>query len=257
MIAQILIVWRKFVIMRREIHQWYSPSLNKNMEIAVYGHYGFALLLIPTAAADYLEYERFLMIDVMSKYINSGKIKIFSINSINSESWLNNDMHGYHKGVRHQQFNAYVYNEVVPFIKNMTSYDTPIITVGASLGALHAANLFFKRPALINGCIAMSGVYDLTSYTKGYWDENVYFNSPLHYLNDIHDEWHLNMLRSSGHIHIFTGSGDYEDPNASRYLSGLLHHKMIPHDLDVWGYDIRHDWPTWRAMLPYIMETRF
>ena len=35
------------------------------MEVAVYGHFGFALLLIPTAAADYLEYERFLLIDAI------------------------------------------------------------------------------------------------------------------------------------------------------------------------------------------------
>jgi esterase/lipase superfamily enzyme len=54
-----------------------------------------------------------------------------------------------------------------------------------------------------------------------------------------------------------TGSGDYEDPNGSRYLSALLNHKGIPHDLDVWGHDIHHDWPTWRAMLPYLLETKF
>ena len=45
--------------MHREIHGWWSPSLNKHMDLAVYGHYGFALLMFPTAAADYLEYERF------------------------------------------------------------------------------------------------------------------------------------------------------------------------------------------------------
>lgn len=243
--------------MHREIQSWYSPSLNKHMEIVEYGTYGFALLLLPTAAADYLEYERFLMIDVLSKYINEGKVKVYSINSINSESWLNNKVSGRHKAIRHQQFNQYVYEEVVPFIKGRTSQDTPIITCGASFGALHAANLFFKRPALIRGCIAMSGLYDLGKYSKGYWDEDVYFNSPLHYLKDLHDEWHLNAIRSSGHIHILTGQGDYEDPDASRYLSGLLHYKGIPHDLDVWGYDIKHDWPTWRSMLPYLLETKF
>jgi esterase/lipase superfamily enzyme len=46
----------KTKVMHREIHQWVSPRLNKNMEIAMYGHHGFALLLLPTAAADYLEY---------------------------------------------------------------------------------------------------------------------------------------------------------------------------------------------------------
>jgi esterase/lipase superfamily enzyme len=45
--------------MKRELTSWYSPSLNKDMPVATYGDYGFALLLVPTAAADYLEYERF------------------------------------------------------------------------------------------------------------------------------------------------------------------------------------------------------
>ena len=229
-----------FKVMHREIRSWYSPTLNRNMEIVEYGHFGPVILLLPTAAADYLEYERFLMIDVIAKYIDSGKVKVYSINSINSESWLNNKLDGRTKVLRHNAFNQYVYNEVVPFIKGRTSLDTPIYTCGSSFGALHAANLFFKNPWAIRGCISMSGLYDLGYYTKSYWDEN-----------------HLNAIRSSQHIHILTGSGDYEDPTGSRYLSGLLHHRHVPHHLDVWGYDIKHDWPTWRAMLPYILETKF
>lgn len=227
------------------------------MEIAVYGHYGFALLLLPTAAADYLEYERFQLISVLEPHINAGKIKVFSINSINSEAWLNNRMHPRHKAIRHQQFNGYVEEEVVPFIRTHTSPNTPIITSGASLGALHAANLYFRRPDLFAGTIAMSGVYDLTAYTKGYYDEDVYFNSPIHYLPNLEDNHYLPRLRNANHIHILTGSGDYEDPDASRSLSGILSSRGIPHELDVWGWDMRHDWPTWRAMLPYYIESRF
>ena len=243
--------------MNRDIHKWYSPRLNKDMEIAMYGHFGFALLLLPTAAADFLEYERFHLISVLEPYIEAGKVKVFSINSINSEAWLNNKMHPRHKAIRHQQFNSYVENEVVPFIRMHTSEDTPIITCGASLGALHAANLYFRRPDLIQGTIAMSGVYDLTTYTKGYFDEDVYFNSPAHYLPKLEDNHFLPMLRQADHIHILTGSGDYEDPDASRQLSGILSAKGIPHELDVWGWDMRHDWPTWRAMLPHYVATRF
>ena len=242
--------------MRRVIDSWHSPALNKKMEIVSYGHYGFSLLLLPTAAADYLEYERFLLIDYISKYINEGKVKVFSINSINSESWLNRNMHPRHKSIRHQQFNDYVFNEVVPFIRHQTSQDTPIITCGASLGALHSANLFFKRPDLINGVIAMSGVYDLQSYTDGYYDQDVYFNSPVSYLPGLDDEFFLENMRK-GHINIMTGSGAYESPDASRVLSGILRSKGINHNLEIWGPDMRHDWPTWRAMLPYIIETKF
>lgn len=227
------------------------------MDIVTYGHYGFALLLLPTAAADFLEYERFLMIDALRPYIDSGKVKVFSISSINSESWLNNSMWPRHKAIRHTQFNHYVFNEVIPFVKNATSGDTPIVLCGASLGATHSANLFFKRPDLVTGVIAMSGVYDLTTYTKGYFDDDVYFNSPAHYLPRLEDDYFLPILRNKRHIHIVTGSGDYEAPDESRRLSGILSDKGIPHELDIWGHDMRHDWTTWRRMLPHYIETRF
>lgn len=195
--------------------------------------------------------------DTLAPYINSGKVKVFSINSINKESWLNKEMQGEHKGIRHNQFNNYVFDEVVPFIRTNTSAETPIITCGASFGALHSMNLFLKRPDLINGVIAMSGVYDLSEYTDGFFDDQVYFNSPQHYKPNLTDNWYLDNIRKSSHIHILTGSGDYEDPNASRRFSEVLHNKGIPHDLDIWGPEWKHDWPTWKAMLPAYLEMKF
>lgn len=223
----------------------------------MYGHYGFALLLVPTAAADYLEYERFQLINALSNFINSGKVKLFSINSINNESWLNNNMDPKHKMMRHQQFNEYVYEEVIPFIKTHTSHDTPIIICGASFGALHSMNLFLKRPDLLNGVIAMSGVYDLTEYTKGYYDEDVYYNSPQHYMPNLNDHAILEQIRKSPHLHIFSGSGAFEDPVASGTFAKILYDKGIHYELDVWGTEWPHDWNTWRAVLPHYLETRF
>lgn len=243
--------------MDRMLTSWYSPSLNKEMPVAVYGHYGLALLLIPTAAADYLEYERFELIESIRPFIESGKIKVFSVNSMNNESWMNYQMEPRQKSIRHQQWNQYMFNEMVPFIKTHTSEETPVITAGASFGALHAANLFFKRPDLINGCIAMSGVYDLTEYTQGYFDEDVYYNSPCHYLPNLTDHGILEQIRKSHHIHILSGSGAYEDPNAARRLAGILYNKGIHYELDIWGADMTHDWPTWRVMLPHFLGTRF
>ncbi len=107
-------------MVERLLTSWYSPNLQKAMPVAVYGHYGTALLLIPTAAADYLEYERFQLIDSISGYIEQGKIKVFSINSINTESWMNNQINPRDKSIRHQQFNNYVFEEVIPFIKTNT-----------------------------------------------------------------------------------------------------------------------------------------
>ena len=243
--------------MKREITSWYSPALSQDMPISVYGHYGFSILLIPTAAADYLEYERFKMMDALASVLDSGKCKIYSINSINNESWLNNDLYPPHKAIRHNQFNEYVVNEVIPFIKETSSDDTPIYACGASFGALHAMNLFLRFPDKFNGAISMSGVYNLAEYTKGFYDDQVYFNSPEHYIQNLNDPWYLEKIRASKHIHLYTGSGDYEDPEASRRFSSILNEKQIPHDLGIWGTDIKHDWPTWRMMLPFILEEKF
>jgi esterase/lipase superfamily enzyme len=243
--------------MERHITSWFSPSLNKEMPIVTYGHYGFALLLIPTASADYLEYERFQLIDAVRPFVDAGKVKIFSINSINNESWMNNDMDPRHKAIRHQQWNDYVFNEVVPFVRTHTSQETEIITCGASFGALHSANLFFKRPDLINGFLAMSGVYELTEYTRGYFDDDVYFNSPMHYLPNLTDHNILEQIRRSRHIHLFSGSGSYEDPESARRLAGILYNKGIWYELDIWGHEWSHEWGTWKAALPHYLGTRF
>jgi esterase/lipase superfamily enzyme len=243
--------------MERNLGSWYSHRLGKEMPIAVYGSYGFALLLVPTAAADYLEYERFQLIESLRPFIDGGKVKVFSINSINTESWMNNEMDPYHKVHRQNTWNEYVYQEVIPFIKQSTSAETPVIISGASFGALHSANLFFKRPDLIDGCIPMSGVYDLTEYTKGYFNEDVYYNSPMHYVPNLSDHAVLEQIRRSGHIHLFSGSGAHEDPDSARRFAGILYGKGIWYELDIWGHEWSHDWPTWRAVLPHYLGTRF
>ena len=243
--------------MEKNITSWYSDRVQKEMPVAVYGHYGFVLLLVPTAAADFMEYERFGLIDAIRPFIEGGKLKVYSVNSINNDSWLNNNVHPKHKTWMHNQFNYYIYDEVIPFIKNTSGQDTPIIIAGASFGALHSMNLFLKRPDLLNGVIAMSGVYDLTEYSKGHYDDDVYFNSPQHYMPNLTDHHTLEQIRRSQHIHLFSGSGPYEDPNASRSFASILYNKGIHYELDIWGSEWPHDWNTWRSMLPHYLNTRF
>ena len=243
--------------MNRQLGSWYSERLQRDMPVAVYGHYGFSLLLVPTAAADYLEYERFGLIESLRPFIEGGKVKVFSVNSINTESWMNYNMEPHHKAIRHQTFNYYIWDEVIPFIKSATSYDTPIIICGASFGALHSMNLFLKRPDLLNGVIALSGVYDLTEYTRGFFNDDVYYNSPQHYMPNLTDHAVLEQIRRSGHLHIFSGSGPYEAPDAARSFAGILYNKGIPYELDIWGSEWMHDWDTWRTVLPHYLGTRF
>ena len=239
--------------MHREIHKWNSQNLHKDMEIAVYGHYGYSLLMFPTTGGDFLEYEKFYIIDSIADYINNGTLKVFSIDNTNSESWMNRNIHPSEKAKRQDEYNKYIIDEVIPFIKEHCKGEVPIVTVGASLGAFYAANTFFRRPDLFAGCIAMSGIYDLKHYTGSYFDDTCYFNSPVDYLPGLDDERILSEMRYKNII-IACGQGAYEDPAASRQLSDILHSINIPHWLDLWGEDMTHDWPTWRKMLPYFLD---
>ncbi len=239
--------------MRREVGGWHSPRLNKWMDIAVYGHHGPALLMFPSAAADFLEYERFMVIKSIQHLIEGGRLKVYSVNSVNKDAWLNDHISNHHKGIIQNQYNEYITEEVIPFIKNDSGGYGEIYTSGVSLGALMSANIFFRRPDLFAGTLPLSGSYDLKDYTRGHFDENVYFNSPADYVGRIDDHYLLEHMRASKII-LATGQGQWEKPSRTVEFSHLLNSKSIPHHLDLWGHDMPHDWTTWRDMYPYFLE---
>ncbi len=240
--------------MERRITGWFSPNLNIEMPLVAYGHAGYPLLMFPTAAADYLEYERFHLVDAIRPFIDSGKIRAYSINSVNKYSLLNEHMPPHMKAQLLTQFDRYITDEVLPLIRNECGGDDGRpLTTGASLGAFLAANTYFKHPDVIRGTIAMSGSYDIKSYLHGYFDENVYFNNPLDYLPALNDDYFLPLLQKADAIVILSGQGSYEAPERSRELSNVLNSKGIPHALELWGKDVNHDWPWWRKMLPHTL----
>jgi esterase/lipase superfamily enzyme len=239
----------------RRIDEWISPILGQRMPIVGYGHWGHPLLLFPTAAADFLENERFFLIKAVEPHILEGRARVFSINSINSQAWMDRNLPVAEQARRHMLYARYIEDEVVPYIRHVCqSPDLRIVTSGASFGAFHAANTLFRRPDLFDGVIAMSGFYDLgPDYLRGYSDDNCFFNNPAWYVPGLEGR-SLELLRTASRIHILTGEGAYEAPDASRRLAEILDQKGIPHFLDVWGHDVNHDWPWWRKMLPYAIE---
>jgi esterase/lipase superfamily enzyme len=244
----------KEVFMERRITSWFSQNLSAEMPLVAYGHSGQPLLMFPTAAADYLEYERFHLVDAIKPLIESGRLRAYSINSVNKYSLLNEKMPPHMKAELLTRFDRYITDEVLPLIRNDAGPDARPLTTGASLGAFLAANAYFKHPDLFRGVIAMSGSYDVRSYLKGYYDDNVYFNNPADYLPNLNDDYYLPILQKASDIYILSGRGNYEAPDRSQNLSDILKAKGIPHNLDLWGADVDHDWPWWRKMLPFTLE---
>ena len=242
----------------RHLFGWYSSRLGLEMPIVSYGYSGHPLLLLPTAQADYLENERFYLIKAIEPYIFAGKIQVFSIDSINRHAWMNSKVPVREAARRNALYAAYIEQEVVPHIRRVNGNPEARLAIsGASFGAFHAANQFFRRPDLFDTLIAMSGFYDLEpDYTEGYMDDNLYFNNPISYLGNMGEGPTLDRLRHDTQIHIISGQGNYEAPHCSKKLSTLLWNKGIGNNLDLWGHDVPHDWPSWRDMLPYYVGNR-
>src|ERR671928_98308 len=128
--------------MRRDITSWYSHNLNMDMPIVAYGDRGYPLLMFPTAAADYLEYERFYLVDAIKDLIEAGKIRAYSINSVNKYSLLNKESHPawtvamsgsydiYNYLEQHFDDNVY-YNNPAMYLKNLDDdYHLPRLRQG-------------------------------------------------------------------------------------------------------------------------------
>jgi hypothetical protein len=237
---------------------WYSHRTGKQMPIVQYGTSGHPLLLLPTAQSDLYDCERFLLIRSIQHHIFAGRVTVFSINSVNADAWMNDKVPVPVAARRQAGYSAYVEQEVVPHIRRCVGDAHARIGItGASFGAFHAANLFFRRPDVFDTLVAMSGFYDLVpSYTQGLMSDDIYFNNPMSYIPNISDPGMLDIIKNHTQIHIVSGQGAYEAPNASRRFSSALWAKGIWNNLDLWGHDMRHDWPTWHRMLDFYISEK-
>jgi esterase/lipase superfamily enzyme len=235
--------------MRTEHHYWYSPRLGHDMGVAVFGHWGPPLLAFPTSHGVEWELQRHGMIDALNDFIDSGRVKVFCVGSNNHESFLNSSAHPYHRSWRQRMFDEYIREEVFPFIYNSCQTDSiAISTMGASLGAYHAANTLFRYPHRVKRCYALSGVYDLKRFMNGLYDDNFYFHNPVDYMSNLEDAWLREQLASC-EIRLVTGSGPWEESRFSYTMSGILAQKGIRHYLDDWGVRGGHDWPYWKDQM--------
>jgi len=233
--------------MRIEHHVWYSPRLGHDMGVAVFGHWGPPLLAFPSSHGDEWELHRQGLIGAVGDFVEAGRVKIFCVGSNNMESFLNKGAHPYHRSWRQRMFDEYVHEEVVPFIYASTqSPDIAISTMGASLGAYHAANTLFRYPHQIKRCYGLSGIYDLRAFMGGLYDDNFYFHNPVDYLANLSDPWVYEQLASCD-IRLVTGSGPWEKSYLTYALSEVLSRKGIRHSVDDWGPQGGHDWPYWEA----------
>lgn len=225
--------------MKREYHKWYSPNLEKDMELLVFGHSGAKVLFFPPRMGRFYDYENWHVVASLEDKIDRGELQIFCVDSVDKESFYNSFSHPGYRIFRHIQYEQYIVNEVIPFA-NKINTNSSLISTGCSLGAYHAINIAMRHPHLFTKVVGMSGRYDLTEskgyfqdLLSGYHNDSVYYNMPNQYLKNLTDDEIIKQLHQ---MEIILAIGKEDVFLASNFLlSGILNEKGITHQLYEWN----------------------
>lgn len=218
--------------MHKEYHKWFSPHLQRDMELMIYGHAGARVLFFPTRTARYYDYEGWGVIEALREHLEKGWLQLYCVDSIDQESFYCYWAHPRGRITRHLQYEQYIVHEVLPLtrLKNDNMF---MMSVGCSLGAYHAVNIAFKYPQHFGKVVAMSGRYDLTysvgifqDLLSGYHDEDVYFSMPSQYMPNLYDRRLLNEIKRLD-ITFAIGKED-------AFLDNNLHMSQVLWDKDIW-----------------------
>jgi esterase/lipase superfamily enzyme len=227
------------------------------MELLVFGHAGHRVIVFPTRQGRFFDYENWRLVEANRDRIAAGHIQLFCVDSVDSESLYCTDCPAPNRIARHCAYERYVLDEVIPFTLERNPHSA--LTVhGCSFGAYHSVNIALRHPQYFSRAVALSGRYDLTQQVgvfqdlfSGFYNEDVYFHTPTHFLPRLTDQVLLRQLRQ---IHFTLAVGE-EDPfcQNTRDLCHILREKGIPHDLIVWQGEAHRAY-YWRQMVRLYLE---
>ena len=236
--------------MQREYIAWDSPTLGRRMEMLWFGHAGKPMIWFPTSAGRFYQNEDFGLVGAVGELVDSGAIQIACVDSVDSESFYAKSRHPAERIRRHDQYDHYLADEVVPFSRSKARTSERVATLGASFGAYHAVNFGLRHPDVCDKAIGFSGKYDIHSFLDGYWDETCYFHCPTAYVPNMSAEWVWKLSQMD--ICIVTGETD-NILEGSRQMIGILEAKGIPHRGDIWAAPYGHDWPWWKEQIRHYL----
>ena len=133
--------------MNREYHRWWSPCLERDMELLIFGHAGAKVLVFPTRGGRFYEYESLRIVDHLREKIDQGHLQLYCVDSVDTESLYCWWAHPSGRINRHVQYEEYILNEVFPLMEQKNPHPC-VISHGCSLGAFHATNIALRHPHL-------------------------------------------------------------------------------------------------------------
>jgi len=232
--------------MNREYHKWYSSRLGRDMEMLLFGHAGLPVLVFPSSQGRFYEFEDRGLIGAVAHKLDAGQIQLFCLDSVDAESWYNRNVPPRWRIARHMQYESYIMDEVLPLLRQKNG-NPRLISLGCSFGGYHAVNIALRHPGHFTGFLSMSGAFDVSGFLHGYYDDDVYFHTPPHFLANLSDPWYYDRYRRN--TYILASGWDDHCLRQSQNLARIMGEKGIPHHLYIWDSWNSHDWPTWARMM--------
>ncbi|MCP3979297.1 MAG: hypothetical protein GY716_08215 [bacterium] len=226
---------------------WKSGNTGREMPIVRYGDRGTPVLYIPTSGGDETEFERYGMPEVCAPWIDAGKIQVLSIDGFGPRTLFDDALDPTKRFAAYARFERYAVDELLPHIRQETGVERPVV-LGASYGALVAANLIFKHPERIDMACGLGGVYGMWHRLDRHHDDDVYFHTPLEYMPPLADERILAAIRATRGISIYAAGSD-EWLHSSLDMVRVLRERRLPHRVEVWPSPASHDEYWWRMQL--------
>jgi esterase/lipase superfamily enzyme len=221
------------------------------MELLIFGHAGAKVLMFPTREGRFWEYETLGVVASLADKVDAGRLQLYCVEGLARETFYDARLHPADRIRRHAAFEDYILHEVLPLMAWTNPHECTM-AMGCSLGAFQAASLVFRHPHLFRKLVALSGRYDLTMNVEGfddlfagYYSNDIYFHTPLHFLPGLTCERRLESLRQ---IDVVLAVGK-DDPflENNRYLSRVLAAKSVHHQLHCWD-GRAHRAGAWRKM---------
>jgi esterase/lipase superfamily enzyme len=243
--------------MNRESAELWSGAIGSAGTVVRYGHWGRPALAFPSEGGHASDFENNGMVGAVADLIDAGRLKLYCVDSYDAASWSDQDIPLEERARRHGRYESWIIGDVLPWIHRDCGGPAEVITLGCSMGAYHAANFALKRADLFPLAMCFSGQYDPSSWNGwGERGQETYFNSPLDYVANLEGD-HLDWLRDHVSLLLVCGQGQWEDTTgalaSTKQFAALLAAKGIKHEADLWGHEVPHDWPSWRAQLAHHM----
>jgi esterase/lipase superfamily enzyme len=232
-----------------------APALGGAGTVIAYGHYGRPFLVFPAERGRAWDFESNGMVDAVRPLLDAGRAKLYCVDSYDGGSWADQELPLEERARRHGDYEGWILGTVLPFLHSDCGGRQEVGTLGCSMGAFHALLFALRRADEFPLALCLSGNYDPADW-HGWGDRGdaAYFTNPVDFVPNLNGG-HLDWLRSRLSVLLVVGQGRWEDSTgalpSTRVMAGLLAGKGIRCELDVWGHDVPHDWPSWRAQLAH------